>query len=308
MNNKQLQEQIISTLEKRPHLSVIKAKLPTEVLRDLGIDVRRKNRKKFENKVLKVLDQLIKKKAVIPYKATNPRVKLHREYRKRLHRENEEPLIPNQSRDIDQPYDEYEPVITDLIERKIPGLPDEDFTDDELNTVDSGDEEVDIGDASGKDHRLKIFLGENKQESQEDKKYSPSSGELQKKSTLQNIKELYDQNDNIDTRLSFSELKLKVTTDSGFIIVIIDFYGVKNEVIIKSLIPYFEEATFDILKLFSHIDFMGTLCIEEFEKQLYFSVRTSVDLKKFSNGEIISLIDQIITESQKVEEIIDRYL
>lgn len=309
MNSKQLQEQIILTLEKRPAQSVKKANLPSEVLKNIGMDIRRTARKKFEKKVFRTVESLINYRIVKEYKAKNIRIKLQKEYKNRLFTVSEEPKAIFQQGDIDLiQEEEYETINSDLIEKEIPDLPDNNFKEAELIPSESETIADEATSPSEKERLLDIFLGEDKYKKQEDYEGRSDSYDIQKTSLLQNLKKIYDKNDRIDSSASFSELRLKVNTDSGYIIVVINLHEVRKEIIIKSFIPYLEEATLDILKLFSRVDFMGSLCLEDVKSQLFFSIRISVDLAKFLHEEIVSLVDQIIAESCKIEEIIDSYL
>ena len=191
-------------------------------------------------------------------------------------------------------------------ESDFPELPDETVSFQGESSSDFPDDVVDPDDNPDKDYLLDIFLGETdtKTNNHNDADYESDQYE----NYLKSLDDFFNKNERIDTKISFNELKLKVRTDSGGIIVGITMYTAKKEIVVKSYIPYLNEATFDILRLFSHIDFIGSLCVEEMQNQLYFSVRISIDISKYAKSETIGIIEQIVYESTKIEEIIDRHL
>jgi len=315
MTSKQLQDQIIFTLEHRE--SFRKKNLPTEVLKHMRVDIRRTTRAKFERRIFRALNPLISNHVIKEYKTKKEfgkeyiRIKLAKDYEnKLLYLRSERPYLKPQAKNLDLNGKENLDDIVDssFIERELPDLPDEEFMEDEEVIIENKDEDLESDTNTDRDSLLGIFLAETPDIDEEHSKDKSEIPDAQQGYLLESLRESYDKKENIETVISFRELKLKVKTDSGYIIVVINLYGVKKEIIVRSFIPFLEEAIIDILKHFSHIDYLGTLCIEEFQNQDFFSIRGTINITKYSKSEIISIIDQIIFESLKLEEIIDRHL
>jgi hypothetical protein len=314
ISSQDLQNLIIQILEHRK--TIRKNKLSDAVLKHMKVDIRRSTREKFERKTFRALKSLVTNNIIREFKNRKDlgdeyiRVKLTPNYENRLSfpKSRRERISKFEDRDINsiEPIDDV--LDSEVFERELPDLPDSDFDDDEEESVIEAEDDFSESKHEEKDDLLKVFLGKNSdmEENDLDDKSKPLG--VQQKHLLQSLKESFDGNENIETYMSFAELRLKISTTSGYIVVLINSLGAKKEIIIRSFIPYFEEAIIDILRLLSHVDYQGTLCIEEFQNQDFFSIRETVDLTKYSHNEIIAIIEQLIYESVKLEEVIDRHL
>ncbi|MFC2169667.1 hypothetical protein ACFLRM_03745 [Acidobacteriota bacterium] len=310
-----IQDLIINILSGLGGKSIRKSKLSTKIIAQLQWDIRRTNRALFEKKVYKALIPLINRKIVKEFKYKKEydeicvRLKLYANYRRKLDffgSKSHEKIQWTEDSSIAKNKNLDEDVYAINYKSDLPDLPDEVFHYQDENGNDSEEVIVDPEDSPDKDYLLDIFLGEAEKKTDIPKELDHES--KQHKNYLKNLEDFFVTYERIDTKLSFSELKLKVSTDSGGIVVSISLYAAKREIVVKSYIPYLSEAAFDILRLFSHIDFIGSLCVEERQNQLFYSVRISIDISKFAESETIGIIEQIIHESIKIEEIIDRHL
>ena len=304
----EIQEIVIDILKNRSANSIKKDSLSTQILRGLGIDIRREARKKFEYRVLEVVEILKEKGTIKEYKSKNVRLKLNDIHEFTLFNEPEggAPCAQRGEATVDQDHDEGD-FDTEI---GIPDLPDE-VSEDEKED----DDEIDMSSretsANGMtdpeiERLLGIFLGTNGAESGLSGRNNLNKGQYS--NLLQEIKEHYDKDTNIRVQLAPNKIALNVRTSSGHIALLINLDEVRGEIAIRSLIPYLENANLEILRLFSTGNYIGSLGVEESEGQFYFSVKDSVLTPKVDSAEIIKRIDQIISESIKIDEIIDKYL
>jgi hypothetical protein len=303
-----IQGLIIGILTKRPAHSIKKDNLSTQILRYLGIDIRREARKKFESRVLKVVEILKEKGIIKEYKSKNVRLKLSNIHKDILFKEPEEDAASILTKEA-IPDQDHEEGDFDT-ETGIPELPDE-VSEDEIeddNEIDKSSGEISAGGMADREMErlLGIFLGTNGAGA------GPSGGNNLIKgkysNLLQEIKEHYDKNANVQVELAPHKLALRVRTSSGHIVVLINLDEAREEMAVKSLIPHLENANLEILRLFSTCNYVGSLSVEESQGQFYFSVKDTVLISRADCAEIIKRIDQIILESINIDEIIDKYL
>lgn len=305
---KDIQGFIIKILKERSANSIKKDNLSTQILRGLEIDIRREARKKFEYRVLDAVEILKEKRIIKEYRSKNVRLKLNNIHEFTLFKKPEGDAPPAQPEEatVDKDHDEGD---FDM-ETGIPDLPDEALEDDKED-----DEERDYSseETSGDslidpeiERLLEIFLDTNGAKTGPADMSNLVEGPYS--NLLQNIKEHYDKNVNVQMQLAPNKLALSIRTSSGHIVLLINLDEVMGEIAVRSLIPYLENANLDILRLFSTSNYIGVLGVEEQRGQLFFSIKDSIPALQVPCAEIIMRIDLIISESIQIDEIIDRYL
>jgi hypothetical protein len=304
----EVRELIIDVLKNRPANSVKKDSLSTEILRRLGVDIRREARKKFEYRVLRAVEVLKKKGIIKEYKSKNVRLKLNDIHEFSLFKKPnlDPPLTQAGEATLERDHDE-EDFDTEI---RIPDFPDEitedENADDDEVDLTSGEKYVDGITDPEMERLLKIFLDANRTDTEPSGRDNPNVGQYS--NLLQEIKEYFDKDVRVQAQLAPNRIALIVKTNSGKIVLLINLDEVRGEAAISSIIPYLEDANLDVVRLCSTCHFMGSLSVEESQGQLYFSVKDALLISKVDRVGIIKRIEEMISESIKIDEIIDRYL
>jgi len=101
---------------------------------------------------------------------------------------------------------------------------------------------------------------------------------------------------------SYNKLILSVKIDDSSIAVIINFDVYKNQLIIAAYLEYKVQYVEDLLKMFSKIEMIGSLSIDNSYGKDFSIVRYIASIDKHSDDEIIGIIDRIIFEANLVSK------
>jgi hypothetical protein len=128
--------------------------------------------------------------------------------------------------------------------------------------------------------------------------------------TIEEIKRILTEKNNIVGNVSFGELKFELPRSDNFIVhLTVAYQGIGNRnIIVKSTFDFCEKAITDLLLLSADSSYVGRLCIEKHNDKHVFSIKKNIELVRYSTEEVVSIIENVIRQSFQAGEVIKRYL
>lgn len=128
--------------------------------------------------------------------------------------------------------------------------------------------------------------------------------DIQTDNVLFVIKNHFENRNGIKITEEFNELILRYDLDDLGFEIIIEADNLRNEINIKGYIDLYKDIVISILQYWAKIRINAAICIEDD----HYLIRQSIDLKRYSQNEVISLIDNFIKAASKINSLIVRNL
>lgn len=324
LGNTDLKLSAIFAIIKCPNFTCRKTLLFKRVLLLLSVRTSQGPKEEFQKKFNKILNQLISNRIFIEYNKTQqyPRVKFNlnsnKEYLnillKKYYKTEHNPVnkierlkvVYNQSHPHGSAHDKNQNSLfkteeDEYLENKNEIIEqidtDEDFENEQEESQDDNDENL-----------LDRFITDDIPDLENEISNSLINVSINSSDIKELVKMHFAQIPFVRVEEEYPELKLIFDNNTIGFSILIDIDTLKKVVSLKVIIELYEKAAVDILKLWGKVNRDAAICIEEYRLKDHYVIKRKVDLKRYNNEEIISLVDDMIRAAKQICITIEKHL
>jgi hypothetical protein len=111
----------------------------------------------------------------------------------------------------------------------------------------------------------------------------------------------------LEVARGYQKLQVKLNVGEEIVVASVSYNTVTGMVHIRAELPFVESAALELLSLFGHDDFTGTLCVSRIMQASHFVVRRTIDTARHPVGDIDKAVQQLLSEVVRAKEVLREF-
>ena len=313
---------VVESLEGRPNHTCKRDDIGKWVIKHLGVDVRRGPRQVFKKRVHKAVGYLKQANVVVPYMATNPRLKLALDYAQRLTelkrkyarraRAARQPeaisALFDPVADVDSELDCDAPIPA-FSGVELPDIPETAEFDDLPEEADAFRDDDDDSVTPDEAQAMGVLLGERPDDSLPHDQYvAPAAHDsLTPDGLLTYLERALSDLTGVAVERVLNELQVMFDADGQILTATMAHRRSRNELQFRVVLPFVQEAGPDLLRLCGDDTCSGTIGITHVLETPHYVFRQSINTIGRPSSEVFNAIEQLLREASLAAVIVARH-